>query len=150
MPTSPSRQTARAVLAALPVIMRTIGRSMRESGGEVSPQQHRILTLLSRGPRALSQIARIQGVTPATATTMVTTLENHGLVRRRGDAKDRRRVLVSMTDAGQAALESAQEVAERAIAELLSPLDKAELARLAEGFEVVRELGARESIASDR
>ena len=144
MSISPTRRTARAVLSALPVIMRTVGRSMRESGGDVSPQQHRILAVLSRAPRTLSTIARIQGVTPATATTMVTTLEHRGGVRRDVDAEDRRRVFVSMTDAGRAALDSAQEVAERAIAELLSPLEAAELARLADALEVIRRLGASE------
>ena len=142
---TPSRRAARAMLSALPVIMRTVGRSMRESGGEISPQQHRILTMLSRRARSLSQLAQAQGVTPATATTMVTTLENRHMVRRDVDADDRRRVVVSITDAGQAALEAAQEIAEEALAELLGTLDAVQLTQLAASFEVVRELGSSES-----
>jgi len=142
MSVSPTREAACSVLAALPVIMRTVGRCMRESGGEVSPQQYRILTLLSCAPRTLSQVAHIQGVTPATATTMVTTLEHRGWVRRDVDTLDRRRVVVSMTETGQAALDSAQEVAENAVADLLSPLGERELTRLADALEVIRRLGA--------
>ena len=144
MPTSPARKAAQSVLAALPVIMRTVGRSVRESGGEVSPQQHRVLALLSRSPRTLGEVARIQGVTPATATTMITTLENRGWVRREADAEDRRRVVVSVTGAGRTAFAVTQEVVERAIAELLEPLDAEELEQVAHGFESVRILGSSE------
>jgi DNA-binding MarR family transcriptional regulator len=133
------------VLSALPVIMRTVGRSMRESGSEISPQQHRILTMLTRKPRTLSEIARIQGVRPATATTMVTTLEHRGFVRRDADPDDRRRVVVSMTEVGHTAFDAAQEVAERALAELLAPLGPEELASLAKGSDAVRRLGSSES-----
>jgi len=144
MSSSDPRRAAKAVLSALPVIMRTVGRSMREGGSEISPQQHRILTMLSRKPRTLSEIARIQGVRPATATSMVTTLENRGLVRRDVDPDDRRRVVVSMTEVGHTAFGAAQEVAERALAELLAPLGPEELASLAKGSEAVRRLGSSE------
>jgi DNA-binding MarR family transcriptional regulator len=123
---------------------------MRESGGEVSPQQHRLLTMLARRPRTLSEIARIQGVTPATATTMVTTLEHRGFVRREVDEADRRRVVVTMTELGAAALSAAQAVAEKAIAELLRSVDPQELAAMSESFDVVRRLGASEPSPAGR
>jgi DNA-binding MarR family transcriptional regulator len=141
-----SRQdAARSVLAVLPIVMRTVGRAMRESGSEVSPPQHRLLTYVANRPRTLSEVARIQGVTPATATTLVTTLENHGWVSRTPDVDDRRRVVVSLTDAGRASLEHAQSVAENAMTALLEPLGPEDLDRLVEGIDILRRLGSPDS-----
>ena len=46
------------------------------------------------------------GISRPTATGVVRTLEGRGLVRRRGDADDRRTVLVSLTPAGLALIEA--------------------------------------------
>ena len=144
MPDSPHVDAARNVLSVLPLIMRTVGRAMRESGSEVSPPQQRLLGFIANTSRTLSEVARMQGVTPATATTLVTTLEHRGWVRRTSDLADRRRVVVSLTDEGAAALASAQAVAEDAVAALLEPLGPDELARLGEGIDVLRKLGTAE------
>ncbi len=142
-------QVARAVLSTVPIIQRTIGRSLRVSGGEVSPQQHRLLSIIGRKPRTLSEIARIQGVTPPTATTIVTTLENRGWVQRDTDELDRRRVFVTLTEQGRMALGAAQAVAEKAIAELLGALDERELAQMAKAMELLRDLGASENPSAE-
>ena len=117
---------------------------MRESGSEVSPPQQRLLGFISVRSRTLSEIARMQGVTPATATTLVTTLEHRGWVRRTPDLADRRRVAVSLTDEGRAALATSQIVAEQAVAALLGPLESDELARLVEGIDILGGLGSGE------
>ena len=86
----------------------------------------------------------MQGVTPATATTLVTTLEHRGWVRRTPDLEDRRRVAVSLTDEGRAVLATSQIVAEQAVAALLGPLESDELARLVEGIDILGGLGSGE------
>ena len=142
--------TARSVLSAVPVLMRTVGHTVRESGGDVSPQQHRILTLLARSPRTLGEVARIQGVTPATITTTITTMENRGWVGRESDPSDRRRVVVTITEEGRAAFASTQKVVEQAIARLLEPLSDTELLTVGKGFDSVRDLGERERVQRKR
>lgn len=133
-------RAARALLETLPLIMRNIGASMRSSGGDVTPHQHRLLTMIAARPRTLSQLADIQGVTPATATTLITTLEGRGWVRREHDALDRRCVVVTLTDAGRQHLAAAQDVAEKGMAEALASLSDADLERLLGGLEVLDEL----------
>jgi len=128
--------------------MRTVGRAMRMNQGDTAPllpQQYRLLGAIARKPRTLGQIALIQGVTPATATTVVTTLESRGWVTRRHDSDDRRRILVSLTEGGAHVLEASQRVAESAMVDLLAPLSAEQLARLIAGLEVLDELGGGET-----
>jgi len=123
--------------------MRTVGRAMRLNLGEavpLLPQQYRLLGAIGRKPRTLGQIAIIQGVTAATATTLVTTLETRGWVVRERDPDDRRRVVVSLTEDGSKVLEAGDVVAESAMADLLARLSPEQLARLLTGLEVLGEL----------
>jgi len=144
MSDNPRVAAARNVLSILPLIMRTVGRAMRESASEVSPAQQRLLGFISLRSRTLSDIARMQGVTPATATTLVTTLEHRGWVRRTQDLADRRRVVVSLTGEGREAMATSQIVAEQAVAALLEPLEPGELARLVDGIDILGGLGSGE------
>jgi len=139
---------ARALLSTMPLVMRTIGRAMRvrcSSETPLLPQQYRLLGAIGRRARTLGEVARIQGVTPATATTLVTTLESRGWVNREHDPDDRRRVVVSLTDSGSAVLASSQAVAEIAMADLLEPLTPEQLGRLLDGLAVLSELGTSET-----
>ena len=140
---------ARALLGTMPLVMRTIGRAMRlgtvAGASPLLPQQYRLLGAIGRKPRTLGQIARIQGVTPATATTLVTTLENRGWVTREHDQEDRRKVVVSLTDLGRSTHAASQRIAEAAMVELLGPLDPNQLKSLQAGLDVLNELGSAES-----
>lgn len=131
---------ARALLATTPLVMRTIGRAIRVKGNPETPllpQQYRLLGAIGRRARTLGEVARIQGVTPATATTLVTTLESRGWVTREHDPDDRRRVVVSLTDGGSAILSTNDRIAESAMSDLLEPLDPEQLARLLDGLSVL-------------
>jgi DNA-binding MarR family transcriptional regulator len=122
--------------------MRTIGNAMRNggsSGPSLLPQQYRLLGAIGRRPRTLGQVAAIQGVTPATATTIVTTLENRGWVRRDHDPDDRRRVVVSLTEEGRETLASNRRIVEDAMAELLGPLSDDQIDLLLAGLAVLGE-----------
>ncbi len=57
------------------------------------------------GPRRLGELAVGEGVTQPSMTTLVTHLEERGLVERRRDPDDGRGVLVSITPAGRAHLD---------------------------------------------
>lgn len=143
MPEARRVEVARALLGITPLVMRTTGRAMRMNASEAAPllpQQYRLLGAIGRKPRTLGQIARIQGVTPATATTLVTTLENRGWVVREHDPDDRRRIVVSLTPGGAEVFAASQLVAEAAMAELLVPLSGEQLTRLLDGLAVLREL----------
>ena len=55
-------------------------------------------SLVSVEPQTPSAIAKETALTPAAVTTLVDRLEARGLVRRRHDTKDRRRVFVEATE----------------------------------------------------
>lgn len=148
MPDSQLMTAARALLSTMPLVMRTVGRAMRVKGSSdtpLLPQQYRLLSAIGRRARTLGEIARIQGVTPATATTLVTTLESRGWINRVHDPEDRRRVVVSLTEGGEAVLAKSQQIAETAMADLLAPLTPEQLTRLLDGLAVLNELSPGES-----
>jgi DNA-binding MarR family transcriptional regulator len=57
------------------------------------------------GPIETREIAKSQAVSKATVTSLVNTLENQGLVKRRGVKKDKRLVTVELTDKGKRLIE---------------------------------------------
>jgi DNA-binding MarR family transcriptional regulator len=65
----------------------------------------RSLTWLAEGPMSLSGLAEAVGVDAPYATLIVDSLEERGLVERQPDPADRRRKLVTLTAAGNAAIE---------------------------------------------
>lgn len=78
----------------------------------ISNGRFTVLILLSAGsmdggtegpaPRSPADLADMAGVTRATMTGLIDTLEKDGLVRREADPGDRRAMLVHLTDAGLA------------------------------------------------
>ena len=131
-------RAARSVLESVPLIMRTVGHGVRHGGGEVSPQQYRLLNIIGAHPQTPTRLAHIQGVTPATATATVSTLEQRGWVSREHDAGDRRRVIVSLTGEGRAVLDRARAIIEGAIADALQDLTDEELRTLVAGMDVLK------------
>lgn len=140
-------RVARGMLSTLPLVMRSLHVGMRESGGEVTGQQHRLLNMLAAHPTTPSQISRVSGVTPATATSLISTMEARGWVSRAHDEGDRRRVVVAITDEGRERVRRSQLAAEAAMVEALSALDDAEIERLLGGLEVLD--GLRERLGQE-
>ena len=57
-------------------------------------------TLDWAGPRRITELAVVEGVTQPSMTALVKVLERDGMVERRADPKDRRVALVAVTKAG--------------------------------------------------
>jgi DNA-binding MarR family transcriptional regulator len=89
----------------------------------------RILFQLRDGPRTLSELADANGFDAPYATVVVDKLEAHGLVERRAHPDDRRRKLVALTAAGEAALAQADAILLRP-PRALAALSDTELRRL--------------------
>ncbi len=68
------------------------------------------LLWLSQGPLSLSGLAEAIGVDAPYATLIVDNLEQRGLVERRPDPGDRRRKLVTLTEAGRDAVARVQRI----------------------------------------
>ena len=89
-----------------------------------------LATLAESGPTSQAELGRRIGLDRSDVTAVVNMLEGHGFIERVPDPADRRRNLVSLTEAGSAHLIVMDDVVGRAQAELLEPLDEADRATL--------------------
>jgi DNA-binding MarR family transcriptional regulator len=61
-----------------------------------------LMTLFLDGPRGPSELAALLDITTASATELVDRLQGLGLVRRSPHPRDRRRLLIELTESGEA------------------------------------------------
>jgi DNA-binding MarR family transcriptional regulator len=118
-------------------LFRTTRRLRARAGrfpGELTLPQYHLLEALRETPELpVGELADRAGVAPPTATRMLDCLARDGFVERRHSESDRRSVLVSLTDHGQAAVETAHGVIEawrRQVFESLEPDEREPAARL--------------------
>src|SRR5271154_3729420 len=74
-------------------------------GGELSRTEVGLLNVLGDGPRRITELAALERLAQPTMTQLVQRLEGEGLVVRARHSDDGRVVVVSLTDAGAAALQ---------------------------------------------
>jgi DNA-binding MarR family transcriptional regulator len=121
-------QTTAASAAALETaVTRLAHQLLRGAEPAMSRTSTSVLARLrDAGPQRITDLAASEAVAQPSMTTLVTRLERQGLVERRGDAADRRAVLVGITDAGRRVLAQRQEARAAALAERLQQLDRDE------------------------
>jgi DNA-binding MarR family transcriptional regulator len=96
--------------------------------GELSAAQVRALFKLQRGEACTAgELAKRAELSPASMTAMLDQLERSGMVERRRSDKDRRQVIVTLTDAGHAALAVKRERYDARTAEALGGYSDEEL-----------------------
>jgi len=94
----------RDVAAALRVSMGLLLRRLRQAGvpGELTVPQTSALARLDRnGPATSSELARVEQISPQSMGATLSALEARGLVTRDPDARDGRRIVLSVTEAGR-------------------------------------------------
>lgn len=97
-------------------------------------------TLNRTGPRRITDLAAMSGITQPSATTLVATLERAGLVERRSDPADRRVVLVAITEAGSAYMHARRQTGIETFARLIERLPVDEAAALTAALPALRHL----------
>src|ERR1700691_4804436 len=87
-----------------------------------------LATLERSGPRRITDLAAIEGVTQPAMTVLVRVMEESGLVERRGDPADKRVTLVWLTEAGASYVRTRSRAGVQAFARLIDQLtdDEAE------------------------
>lgn len=111
------RGAMREPLAALPV--------------SLGPPDIGLLQFLLNSPGATPQcLARHQGRDKAQLTRKIKALEAQGLIRRKSDPNDGRKVRLFLSEQGQAMAHAAEQVRRAAFAELLQGLDRNEQTQL--------------------
>ena len=118
-----------------------------DADGELSAAQLSMLKMLldaghAAGGVRVGEIARNLGVKVPSATELIIKLERAGLARREPDPDDSRAVRVTLTDAGLAAVASANERRNAVMAGVLSSLSDEDRAALAAALPVIGRINA--------
>lgn len=106
-----------AALAAYGRSIAQLARVVEASLGGLTLSSYRILSLVAEGNERSSQIAGRLALARPTISNAVDQLVERGLLQRGANPEDRRAVVLSVTDAGRAAIAEA----DAAIAERLRP-----------------------------
>jgi DNA-binding MarR family transcriptional regulator len=134
---APPGQLIRALAGLLALTEPPLLRLWRSAG--LTFTQRRLLRHLRGGPRGAGELALASGLSAPSLTRLVARLERRGYVRRTVDEADRRRIVVTLTSAGERVLADHRVFREAglvAAARALEPEARVELARRLE--ELVR------------
>ena len=99
----------------------------------LTPAQERALRLITRSeePPRMTELADRLGIVPRSLTTVIDALEEAGLVRREIDPRNRRAILLLLTDQGAAVRDELREARRRAAEDLFAPLSETDRETLA-------------------
>ena len=134
-------QTAHKVLRILPFLVRHMDTGLRAHG--LHPSHMGLLRLLHCKPSHLGDLADELGVTAATTSNTVNTLEERGLVKRTSSGQDRRMVLVELTPEGAQLLRQVYNELVLTIDGLMSTLSAEERVKLDEGLAILLRVTGR-------
>jgi DNA-binding MarR family transcriptional regulator len=96
----PESETASDLAAQLRSILSRLKRRLREQGGraDLTPSQISVLLRLEKdGAATVSGLARVEGMRPQSMSSIVTSLQNAGLVSGISDPNDGRKTLMSLS-----------------------------------------------------
>jgi DNA-binding MarR family transcriptional regulator len=118
--------------ARLRVVVARLARQLRQhSPGGLSPSQWSALaTVEDHGSLRIGDLADREGVSAPTATRLVASLEEQGLLVRTTDPADRRTAYVALTDAGRARIDWARGVRTASLVQRLSAMPDEDVRRL--------------------
>jgi DNA-binding MarR family transcriptional regulator len=124
-----------AAITASRALVGLAARSLADCDEDVTLPQFRMLVVLgTRGPRTVSLLAAALDVAAPTATRMCDRLVRKGLVVRRGNARDRRQVVLALSAAGRELLDSVTDRRREELAKQLERLPAQRRASLVEAF----------------
>ncbi|MEV0737018.1 MarR family transcriptional regulator [Streptomyces sp. NPDC050549] len=96
-------EVASALMASIGVLLRRV-RQLPVEGGLTMPERAALAQLDRAGPTTSSALARDAQITAQAMGATLGSLRTQGLVERRPDPEDGRRVVLTVTDAGRQAL----------------------------------------------
>ena len=129
-PTTEDARLAGMLLSLLPRIGKIAGQVAHERGA-MTLERARILWQLVESPRRSGEIAQRCGLTPASVSELVDSLERDGFVRRSEDRNDRRVVVVEISARGRREIERVGELMTAPVAKMISSLSAEKRVRLA-------------------
>jgi DNA-binding MarR family transcriptional regulator len=120
--------------ARLRVAVARLARQLRQhSPGGLSPSQwSALVTVEENRSLRIGDLAEREGVSAPTATRLVASLEEAGLLARTSDPADRRTAYVALTAEGREKLDWARKVRTASLAQRLSAMPEADVRRIVE------------------
>ncbi|MEU4875264.1 MarR family transcriptional regulator [Streptomyces sp. NPDC021608] len=103
-----------------------------------------LATLDRTGPRRITDLAAVEGVTQPAMTSLVRVMEESGLVERRGDAADKRVTLVCLTEAGASYVRTRRQAGVHALERLIGQLTDDEVEALMAALPALKHLAELE------
>jgi DNA-binding MarR family transcriptional regulator len=135
---------AEQVAAALRVSIGLLVRELRQSqadGGLTMPETSALARLDRGGPTTSSALAKVEQISPQSMGATLGGLEDRGLVERRPDPQDGRRVVLSITTSGLQALRTRRDARSGRMAQALSSaFSRAELKQLSDAVPLIERL----------
>jgi DNA-binding MarR family transcriptional regulator len=113
------RDVAAALRVSVGLLLRRM-RQVRVEGELTVPETSALARLDRNGPATSSALAKLEQISPQSMGATLSTLEARGLVERRPDAQDGRRVVLSVTEAGQQVLGDKRDARTEQLARALS------------------------------
>jgi len=104
-----------------------------------------LATLERTGPRRITDLAAIEGVTQPAMTVLVRVLEQSGLVERSGDPTDKRVALVSVSEVGATYIRARRRAGADAFVQLIDKLADSEVSALTAAIPALEHLRALEN-----
>lgn len=142
-------QAALHMVETLPRIFKTVKQRLRNTDPgcrELGDSQLGTLRMLAEGKQVTSELAHHFHVTTPTMTRIVDGLVNKGLVERRHDPEDRRRIYLEVTAKGTESAKKAHEQFRATLANYLSPLTSEQLADIRRAFSHLQSLLPEEHV----
>jgi DNA-binding MarR family transcriptional regulator len=140
----PEAATAADLAAQLRTILSRLKRRLREQGGsgDLTPSQISVLLRLERnGAATVSALARAEGMRPQSMSSIVTSLQDAGLVRGIPDPNDGRKTLMSLSKKCQKRLQEVRAARQDWLtAMIVQKLSAQEQRQLATTFELLSRL----------
>jgi DNA-binding MarR family transcriptional regulator len=138
------RATPHASLSSdLRMAVTRLSRTLRaqKADASMSDAQFSALAQLQRyGPRSLAALSEAEGVTPPSMTKTVNALIDRGLVGKSEDTEDKRKILLTVTDAGDAVVRETRRRRDAWLAPRLAHLTPTERRTIAEATDIMRRL----------
>lgn len=125
------KTAAHQLFRLMPEIMSACGCEDAKKKSGLTFTQIRGLISLASEKRSIKEIAQERGVSPASASVLITSLEKKGLVVRETDPIDSRRTLIGLTKSGREYYEGLRKVGEKKLGALLETLSDEEAQTLA-------------------
>ncbi len=134
-------QAAAEIRGTLATLYRRI-RQTKQLGELTLPESSALSRLRQNGPTTGAALAKLEQISPQSIGVTVASLEAKGLIERSADPTDGRRVILSLTSAGDATVEARRSARDQQFTRALSALSADERARLLEVMPLLERLVA--------